>query len=243
MSTVDETAAPEPPAGPFPAALSARLEEPLSRWVWIVKWLLLIPHYIVLIVLWICVVVATIVAWFAILFTGRYPRGIFDFNLGVLRWTWRVEFYGYGALGTDRYPPFSRQRESDYPATLDVEYQEEHSRWKTFGRIVLAIPQLLIVGILESGGAGFTVGRGHYMEVATPWSGLIGLLTLIIGFALLFTTRYLRELFDFMIGLNRWVLRVAVYALLMTDRYPPFRFDGGATESGQEVEPAVPPSP
>jgi Domain of unknown function (DUF4389) len=220
----------------YPAALSARLEEPLNRWLWLVKWLLLIPHYIVLVVLWICAVVATIVAWFAILFTGRYPRGIFDFNLGVLRWTWRVEFYGYSALGTDRYPPFSRQREPDYPATLDVEYQEEHSRWTVFGRIVLAIPQLLIIGIVEGGAAGFTVGHGRWGQIATPWSGLIGLLALIVGFALLFTTRYLRDLFGFIVGLNRWVFRVAVYVLLMTDTYPPFRYDGGASEPGPEAD-------
>jgi Domain of unknown function (DUF4389) len=230
MSTHDDTAATPRPA--YPATLSARLEEPLSRWLWIVKWLLLIPHYVVLIVLGIGVVIATIVAWFAILFTGRYPRGIFDFNLGVLRWMWRVSFYGYSALGTDRYPPFSLQEERDYPATLDVDYQAEHSRWRTFGRLVLAIPQLLIIGILESGGAGFTVGHGHYGEIATPWSGLIGLLALIVGFALLFTTRYLRELFDFIVGLNRWVFRVIVYVLLMSDTYPPFRYDGGAVEPG-----------
>jgi hypothetical protein len=229
MSIADETLA--PPRSDYPVVLSARLEEPLKRWLWLVKWLLLIPHYIVLIVLWICVVVATIVAWFAILFTGRYPRGIFDFNLGVLRWTWRVEFYGYSALGTDRYPPFSRQAEPDYPATLDVQYQEEHARWPVFGRIVLAIPQLLIVGMLEGGGAGFTLGSGHWGgDIATPWSGLIGLLALIIGFALLFTNRYLRDVFSFAIGLNRWVFRVVVYVLLMTDRYPPFRYDGGGDE-------------
>jgi hypothetical protein len=228
MSVGDESARGPRPA--YPAVLSARLEEPLKRWLWIVKWFLLIPHYVVLLILWICVVVATIGAWFAILFTGRYPRGIFDFNLGVLRWTWRVSFYSYSALGTDRYPPFSRQREPDYPATLDVEYQQEHSRWGTFGRIVLAIPQLLIVGILEGGASGFTIGHGHAGEIATPWSGLIGLLALIIGFALLFTNHYLRDLFDFIIGLNRWVIRVAVYVLLMTDTYPPFRFDAGADE-------------
>jgi hypothetical protein len=217
---------------PYPAVLAGRLEEPVNRWLWVVKWLLLIPHFIVLLFLWIGVALATIGAWFVILFTGRYPRGIFDFNLGVLRWSWRVSFYGYNALATDRYPPFSLQYEADYPATLDVEYQEEHSRLRTFGRIVLAIPQLLIVGVLEGGGAGFTIGHGNYSEIATPWSGLIGLLVLIVGFALLFTTRYLRDLFGFIMGLNRWVFRVVVYVLLMTDTYPPFRYDGGADEPG-----------
>jgi hypothetical protein len=232
MSAGDTSAA--FPDRAYPAVLSARLEEPLNRWLWLVKWLLLIPHFIVLLLLWICMILATIGAWFAILFTGRYPRGIFDFNLGVLRWSWRVSFYGYSALATDRYPPFSLQHEPDYPATLDVPYQAEHSRWRAFGRIVLAIPQLLIVGILEGGGAGFTTGHGHGPEIATPWSGLIGLLALIIGFALLFTTRYLRDLFDFVVGLNRWVFRVVVYVLLMTDTYPPFRYEGGG------VDPATP---
>jgi len=215
---------------PYPAVLEARPDEPLNRWLWIVKWFLLIPHFVILLFLWIGVILATIGAWFAILFTGRYPRGIFDYNLGVFRWTWRVSYYGYSALATDRYPPFSRQPESDYPATLDVEYQEEHSRLSAFGRIVLAIPQLMIVGIYEGGGAGATVGAGHGWEFAVPSLGLINTLVLIVGFALLFTTRYPRGLYNFLLGLNRWLFRVTVYVALMTDRYPPFRLDAGPVE-------------
>jgi uncharacterized protein DUF4389 len=78
----------------------------LNRWLPLVKWFLAIPHYIVLFFLWIAAVVVTIVAWFAILFTGRYPRGMFDFVEGVIRWTNRVTGYAY-TLVTDRYPPFS----------------------------------------------------------------------------------------------------------------------------------------
>ncbi len=210
--------------GSYPAALAARLDEPISRGLWLVKWLLLIPHVIVLAFLWAVFMIVTVVAWFAVVFTGRYPRGIFDFNLGVLRWTWRVSYYGYGALGTDRYPPFSLDAEPDYPATLDVVYPVEQSRLTAFGRLVLAFPQLLIIGVFVGGGAYW---GWHF---ASPWSGLIGLLVVIAGVAVLFTGRYPRGLFDLIVGLNRWVVRVVAYAALMTDVYPPFRFDGGGDE-------------
>ena len=78
----------------------------LNRWLPLVKWFLAIPHFIVLVFLWIALIVVVIIAWFAILFTGRYPRGMFDFVLGVIRWGARVVAYAF-ALVTDRYPPFS----------------------------------------------------------------------------------------------------------------------------------------
>ena len=111
----------------YPVSVEGELDPALGRWLWLVKWLLVIPHLIVLIFLWVAFIVLTIVAFFAILFTGRYPRGIFDFNVGVLRWTWRVGYYGYSALATDRYPPFSLSSR-DYPANLEVEYPERLSR-------------------------------------------------------------------------------------------------------------------
>jgi uncharacterized protein DUF4389 len=85
---------------PYPDA-----ERDLNRWLPLVKWLLAIPHYIVLIFLWIAAILVVIFAWFAILFTGRYPRGLFDFVLGVIRWENRVVAYAF-ALVTDKYPPF-----------------------------------------------------------------------------------------------------------------------------------------
>ncbi len=219
--------------------IEGRLDAELSRWLWLVKWLLAIPHFIVLAFLWIAFVVLSVVAFFAILFTGRYPRGIFEFNLGVLRWTWRVSFYSYGALGTDRYPPFTLGEARDYPATLDVAYPGELSRGLVLVKWwLLAIPHYLVVGVFVGGGwAAWEAGDGRWG--AGP--GLIGLLVLFAGVALLFLARYPRGLFDFVLGLDRWVARVAAYAALMTDDYPPFRLDQGGEErdGGGPDEPAV----
>ena len=90
----------------YPVRIEGRLDPRLSRWLWLVKWLLAIPHYIALAVLIICVLLVTIIAWFAILFTGTYPRGMFDFVVGVGRWATRVWAYAF-LLVTDVYPPFS----------------------------------------------------------------------------------------------------------------------------------------
>ena len=90
---------------PYPLRLEGELDPRLSRWRWLLKWLLVIPHVIVLVFLWIAFMVLGLVALVAILFTGRYPRGIFDFVEGVIRWHNRVVGYAF-ILITDRYPPF-----------------------------------------------------------------------------------------------------------------------------------------
>src|SRR5207244_6050026 len=130
----------------YPVQVRARLDEPLSRWLWLVKWLLAIPHYIVLFFLWIAFAVVTVIAFFAILVTGRYPRSLFGFNLGVLRWSWRVGYYTYSALGTDRYPPFSLDQDADHAATLDIPSPAPLAgALAPAARWLLAIPQYAII--------------------------------------------------------------------------------------------------
>ena len=236
--SADDAPAPATPTV-YPAAVEAKLDEPLSRWLWLVKWLLAIPHVIVLAVLWVGSVILLPVTWVAVLATGRYPRWIFDYQLGVLRWSWRVTYYGYGSLGTDRYPPFSLGSEPDYPATLHVAYPERVSRSSALVRWVLAIPHFLIVGVLAGGGA-FWLGDWSVWPTTSPWSGLVALLTVIAGVILLVQGRYPRGLFDFIVGLNRWVLRVTAYAMLMTDEYPPFRLDTGGDEPTAAPSTAAP---
>jgi hypothetical protein len=206
-----------------PVRVTAHLDTPLSRWLWLVKWLLAVPHYVVLFFLWIAFSVVSVIAFFGILFTGRYPRALFDFNVGVLRWSWRVAYYSYGALGTDRYPPFSLGEEPDYPARLDIAYPERLSRGLVLVKWwLLAIPQYIVVG--------FFVGGFH----AGWWGGgLLAVLTLVAGVILAFTEKYPKDLYDLVLGLNRWVLRVVAYSALMTDAYPPFRLDMGGSEEGR----------
>jgi hypothetical protein len=218
-----------------PVRIEGRLEAGLSRWLWLVKWLLAIPHYIILFFLAIAFVVLTFIAFFAILFTGRYPRGMFDFNVGVLRWAWRVGCYSYAGLGTDRYPPFTLAEVPDYPATLSVAYPEELSRGLALVKWwLLALPQYVVVAVFVGWGgwAWESSSNGDDWGGGGSWGfwGLIPTLVVFAGVALLFTTRYPRGIFGFVMGMNRWVLRVCAYATLMTDVYPPFRLDQGGTE-------------
>jgi len=196
----------------YPVTVRGELTKPPGRGWWLLKWLLGIPHYIILFFLWIAFVAVCIIAFFAILFTAKYPKGLFEFNTGVLRWTWRVSFYSYYALGTDKYPPFSLKPDDDYPADLEIEYPEKLSRGLVLVKWwLLAIPHYIVVSILEG-------GMGEQRGV-----GLVLILAIFAAIALLFTGKYPKDIFKLVVGMNRWSYRVAAYASLMTDRYPPFR--------------------
>jgi hypothetical protein len=230
----------ETSTSPYPLRLTGELSPRLSRWLWLVKWLLAIPHFVALFFLWIAFGLVTMVAFFAILFTRRYPRGLFDFNVGVLRWSWRVGFYTYSTLGTDKYPPFTLKDAPEYPARLEVDYPESLSRGLVLLKWwLLALPHYLVIGFFTG---------GAWAATGSDWmwgsGGLVGLLVLFAGVVLLFTGRYPKPLYDFVLGMNRWFFRVAAYAALMTDAYPPFRLDMGGDEPPTGTAPdTVPPTP
>jgi len=189
---------------------------------------------IVLVFLWLAAMVLTVVAGFAILFTGRYPKSIFDFNVGVMRWTWRVSYYAISGLGTDKYPPFSLQADPTYPADFTVDHPDHLSRGLVLVKWwLLALPQYLIVAVFAGGwgiGLHFPVGGG----------GLVALLAIVAMVITMVKNEYPQGLFDFIMGLNRWCFRVLAYAALMRDEYPPFRFDGGGTDPGSTPTPDAP---
>src|SRR5689334_14003049 len=146
----------------------------------------------------------------AIVVTGRYPRSIFEFNVGVLRWTWRVQYYAVGAFATDRYPPFTLADDPSYPAHLEVEYPQRLSRGLALVKWwLLAIPQYIIIAVLTGGGFGWgpwvvrspSLG-GVSISYGVGIPGLIGLLAVIAAVVLLFTGRYPERLYDFVLGLN-----------------------------------------
>jgi hypothetical protein len=194
----------EPPAAAaaepdYPVRLDIDHQEQYSRWMPLVKWLLVIPHYIVLIVLWIGAFFAIVISWFAVLITGRYPRGLWNYVVGVARWTTRVTTYHY--LMVDPYPPFSLESDPDYPTRFEVDYPEKVERWRPLVAWILAIPYLIIAGIL--------VYLGY-------------VLAFFAFFTILFARSFPKGMFDIVVVALRWQARGNAYALWLVTRYPPW---------------------
>jgi hypothetical protein len=174
--------------------------ESLSRLMIFVKWLLAIPHYIVLAILGIGVAVCTFIAFFAILITAKYPAGMWNFVVGTLRWGARVN--AYVMLQRDEYPPFSF--DGDYPVQFSLEYPTGLNRWMVLVKWLLAIPHFIVL---------------YFLQIIAQ------IITIIAFFAILFTGKYPRSMFDFVVGYTRWNDRVSAYTFFLTDDYPPFSFD------------------
>ena len=168
----------------------------LSRLLIFVKWLLIIPHFFILPFLFLGLYLTTFIAWFAILFTGHYPRGLHGFAVMTLRWNANISAYLW--LQRDEYPPFG---EAPYPVRFELPYPDRLSRWKIFVKGFMLIPHFIIMYIL---------GALMYIIVFFAW------------WAILFTGKYPRGMFEFFTGASRWIQRVMVYMLLLTDFYPPF---------------------
>jgi hypothetical protein len=205
-----EAATPPPPPPPsppptaagadYPVAFDVEYPERLSHWKVLVKWLFAIPQFIIVYLLQAVNSVLILIGFFAVLFTKKWPRGLFDFSLMIQRWTFNTYAYAL-TLMRDEYPPFSGEP-GEYPLTLEVEYREDLSRWMIFVKWLLAIPHVIVLAFLFI---------AAYVVVVIAF------------FAILFTGRYPRGLFDFVLGTARWAVRVNAYAFwFMTDRYPPF---------------------
>jgi hypothetical protein len=174
----------------------------IANWRPLVHWLTAIPHFIALVFVLIAAYIAFIGVWFSILFTRRYPPGLFNFISGAMRWGNRVSGYYYWM--TEEYPPFSTD-EAPYPIRSKFTYPEAGiSRWRVFFQGFLAIPHLIVL---------YFLGIGVYVG------------SVIAFFAILFTGQYPPAVFNFMVGVLRWQTRVFAYLLLMTEEYPPFSLE------------------
>jgi hypothetical protein len=202
-ATIANAVAMRDPAGPpsplYPARLELAYPSELNRWLPLVKWLLLIPHFIALLFVAIGALFVAVYAFFAVLITGSWPRGAFDYLAGTFRWVFRVSAYFH--LMTDAYPPFSLADDPSYPVRLTIDYPERMNRWRPLVQWLLAIPYVWIAGVLY-------------------W--LTGLLTIVAFFTILFTKRVPRGVFELMVPGLRWSLRGNAYAYFMVGRYPPF---------------------
>ena len=203
------------PVGPvsrrYPVHVQAAPQPVASRWLWLVKWLLAIPHYVVLAFLWIAFMVLSIVALVAILITGRYPRAIFDFNVGVLRWSWRVAYYSLRRAGHGPLPAVQPARQGRLPGALRRRLPRAPVPGAGAGKWwLLAIPQYIVVGVFLGSGT-WAVQRSNGQWQPVWGGGLLGILVLVAAVLLAFTGSYPRPLYDLLLGVNRWVLRVAAY--------------------------------
>jgi hypothetical protein len=174
----------------------------IAWWRPLLHGIMLIPHMFVLFFVGLAAACVFVYAWFAILFTGRYPRGAFDFIAGVARWSVRVTGFSYWM--TERYPPFSMGDDRSYPIRIRFRYPEEGiANWRPLAHWIMLLPHFFLL---------WFVGIGVFFALVFTF------------FAIVFTRVYPPGAFQFIAGAQRWNARVAGYYLLMTEEYPPFGF-------------------
>ena len=191
-----------PPSPVYPAGLEITYPSELNRWLPLIKWLLVVPHFIALFFVGIGAFFVAVYGFFAVLFTGRWPRGAFDYLVGTVRWVYRVVAYFH--LMTDAYPPFSLADDPDHPVRLTVDYPEQIANWRPLVQWLLAIPYLIVAGVLV-------------------W--VAGIVSFIGIFVILFTKDLPEGMFNLIAIPLRWQLRGHAYAYWMVDRYPPFSWE------------------
>ncbi|MGE5597397.1 MAG: DUF4389 domain-containing protein [Hyphomicrobiales bacterium] len=188
--------------GGYPVQVEIEGPQPQNRLSVLLRIIYAIPHLIILSVLGYVVEVTGFISWLIIVITGKYPAGLFKFHAGYVRWAARG--YGYVALLTDKYPPFSLDEEQ-YPIRLSAaEELENRNRLTVFFRIILLIPHLIVLAVL---------GVAATVVVIIAW------------IAALITGSVPEGMHRFVAGAVRWGARVNGYCYMLTDEYPPFSLE------------------
>jgi hypothetical protein len=188
-------------AADYPVHLEIQHQEEYSRFMPLVKWLLAIPHYLALLVLGIGALFVLIAAFFVVLFTGRFPKGMFDYLVGVHRWGLRV--IAYTDLMVDPYPPFTLQPDPSYPVSFDIDYPDHVNRWRPLVAWLLVIPYAIVAYVI------YYLGR---------------IMVLFAFFTILFAKTYPEGMFNIVKISLRWMARTSAYEYWMVTRYPPFEW-------------------
>ena len=240
----------------YPIDVRADYPERSSRgWaaltILLIKFIALIPHFIVLVFLGIAQFVVALIAQVAVVITGEYPAGMFAFVTGVLRWTTRVSAFVLSL--SDRYPPFTLQPVADYPVDVVVERPARSSRLYALFTVIVEVVFIatmiaLAVHFARHTGGGASTGRSYNFS-SNAGTGLllrqiaalphlivlfflgiaVFVLWVIVQWVILFSARFPSGMFGFVAGFVRWQTRVSGYALGLSDRYPPFTFDSPVT--------------
>jgi len=177
-------------------------QEEYNRWLPLVKWLLAIPHFVVLFFLFIAAYVVLVIGFFAVLFTREWPEGMFNYVVGVHRWAFRV--IAYTDLMVDPYPPFTLDDDPAYPVHFDIDYPEHVNRWRPLVHWLLVIPFAIVAYIV------YYLGR---------------IMVFLAFFTILFTKQYPDGMFNIVKVSLRWLARASAYENWMVTRYPPFVWD------------------